>query len=64
MALLRSALVGTALLSLLSCSKAFYLPGAAPNDYKRGQAVNLFVNSLTPMLAGNDDAKLVRQISC
>ena len=38
---------------------AFYLPGAAPHDYEEGEKVNLFVNALTPMLSGSDDAKLV-----
>ncbi|KAH7884475.1 hypothetical protein F5I97DRAFT_1889772 [Phlebopus sp. FC_14] len=37
---------------------AFYLPGAAPHNYERGEQVNLFVNALTPMLSGNDDSKL------
>lgn len=38
---------------------AFYLPGAAPHDYKVAENVDLFVNALTPMLSGSDDAKLV-----
>jgi len=38
---------------------AFYLPGAAPHDYREGGKVELFVNALTPMLSGSDDAKLV-----
>lgn len=38
---------------------AFYLPGAAPHDYRAGEKVDLFVNALTPMLSGADDAKLV-----
>ena len=42
------------------CTRAFYLPGAAPHDYVYGQRVNLFVNALTPMLMSKDDAKLVR----
>jgi len=41
----------------------FYLPGAAPHDYKQGEKVDLFVNALTPMLANEDHAKLVRQHS-
>jgi transmembrane 9 superfamily protein 2/4 len=41
-------------------ANAFYLPGAAPHNYVYGEQVNLFVNALTPMLAGTDDAKLVR----
>jgi transmembrane 9 superfamily protein 2/4 len=39
---------------------AFYLPGAAPHDYKSGEPVELFVNALTPMLSGDENAKLVR----
>jgi transmembrane 9 superfamily protein 2/4 len=39
--------------------RAFYLPGAAPHDYREGEKVDLFVNALTPMLSGSDDAKLV-----
>ena len=38
----------------------FYLPGAAPHDYQRGEKVDLFVNALTPMLANEEHAKLVR----
>ena len=38
----------------------FYLPGAAPHDYKRGEKVDLLVNALTPMLANEEHAKLVR----
>jgi transmembrane 9 superfamily protein 2/4 len=38
---------------------SFYLPGAAPHDYREGEKVELFVNALTPMLSGSDDAKLV-----
>lgn len=38
----------------------FYLPGAAPHDYKPGEKVDLFVNALTPMLANEEHAKLVR----
>lgn len=38
----------------------FYLPGAAPHDYKLGEKVDLFVNALTPMLANEEHAKLVR----
>lgn len=37
---------------------AFYLPGAAPHDYRHGETVDLFVNALTPMLAAADNAKL------
>lgn len=38
----------------------FYLPGAAPRDYQPGEKVDLFVNALTPMLANEEHAKLVR----
>lgn len=38
----------------------FYLPGAAPHDYKPGERVDLLVNALTPMLANEEHAKLVR----
>ena len=51
---------GTFVLLLPLSSYAFYLPGAAPHDYAAGDEVNLFVNALTPMLSGSDDAKLVR----
>lgn len=36
----------------------FYLPGAAPHDYKPGENVDLLVNALTPMLANEEHAKL------
>ncbi|KAJ7045553.1 hypothetical protein C8F04DRAFT_1206422 [Mycena alexandri] len=39
-------------------ARAFYLPGAAPHNFLRGDQVPLFVNALTPMLTGSDDAKL------
>ena len=38
----------------------FYLPGAAPHDYTPGEKVDLLVNALTPMLANEEHAKLVR----
>lgn len=41
-------------------AQAFYLPGAAPHDYHDGEPVNIYVNTLTPMLAGTDNARLVR----
>ncbi|KAI0266681.1 Nonaspanin TM9SF [Gloeopeniophorella convolvens] len=44
--------------SCLPAAHAFYLPGAAPHDYAKGDEVDLFVNALTPMLAGTDNAKL------
>ncbi|KAF7315630.1 Transmembrane 9 superfamily member [Mycena indigotica] len=39
-------------------SLAFYLPGAAPHNFKQGDPVPLFVNALTPMLTGSSTAKL------
>jgi transmembrane 9 superfamily protein 2/4 len=52
------AIIGAA---LLASANAFYLPGAAPHSYHRKEKVELFVNALTPMLAGREHAKLVRQ---
>lgn len=52
--------LGTAVLALLPTADAFYLPGAAPHDYQSGENVTLLVNALTPMIAGYDNAKLVR----
>ncbi|KAJ7287496.1 Nonaspanin TM9SF [Mycena rebaudengoi] len=43
---------------LAGTARAFYLPGAAPRDFQRGDDVPLFVNALTPFL-GNDNSKLV-----
>lgn len=31
-------------------ASAFYLPGSAPRDYKSGEKVDVFVNTVTPML--------------
>ncbi|KAJ6499265.1 Nonaspanin TM9SF [Mycena sanguinolenta] len=39
-------------------ARAFYLPGAAPHNFLKGDPVPLFVNALTPMLTGSDNAKL------
>ena len=53
---------GAVLVALLASTlpvHSFYLPGAAPHDYEEGEKVELFVNALTPMLSGSDDAKLV-----
>jgi transmembrane 9 superfamily protein 2/4 len=50
--------LATLALSFVVSSNAFYLPGAAPRDYMKGENVDLFVNALTPMLSGKDDAKL------
>ncbi|WVR08326.1 hypothetical protein IAU60_005379 [Kwoniella sp. DSM 27419] len=41
--------LAAALLSPLSAS-AFYLPGTAPRDYLEGEKMEVFVNTLTPML--------------
>jgi transmembrane 9 superfamily protein 2/4 len=54
-------LIRATLVALLASSvpvHAFYLPGAAPHDYRVAENVDLFVNALTPMLSGSDDAKL------
>lgn len=53
-------IIGALALSFLDPTHAFYLPGAAPRSYKLGEDVKLFVNALTPMLLGTDNAKLVR----
>jgi transmembrane 9 superfamily protein 2/4 len=58
MILQNNILAGSLALLLPLCANAFYLPGAAPKDYTRGESVNLFVNALTPMLSGHDDSKL------
>lgn len=39
----------TALLALPGLAQAWYLPGAAPHSYKRGDAVPFMVNALQPM---------------
>lgn len=51
-------LLGGTLLSLFATIHAFYLPGAAPHDYREGEPVRLLVNALTPILKGTDNAKL------
>jgi transmembrane 9 superfamily protein 2/4 len=38
---------------------AFYLPGVAPHNYKKGDQVPLFVNSLTPIVSSNSQLKSV-----
>lgn len=50
----RKSLLSTLLLSV-PLSSAFYLPGVAPTSYDEGQAVPLYVNHLTPGIAGQDD---------
>ncbi|KAG5653985.1 hypothetical protein H0H81_008567 [Sphagnurus paluster] len=42
---------------------AFYLPGAAPHDYKLGENVDLFVNALTPKLMNGEDDRLKSMIN-
>ncbi|KAH9929506.1 endosomal P24A protein [Epithele typhae] len=51
-------LLAGAFVSLLPSAHGFYLPGAAPHDYLKDEKVNIFVNALTPMIAGDDHAKL------
>lgn len=40
----------TALVAAAAPASAFYLPGSAPHDYKPGEDVPVYVNSLTPKL--------------
>ena len=39
----------------LPFSSAFYLPGVTPTSYDEGQAVPLYVNHITPGIAGHDE---------
>jgi transmembrane 9 superfamily protein 2/4 len=55
----RPALLVVALAAALSCAHAFYLPGAAPRNYKAGERVDLFVNALTPT-ENKESSRLVR----
>jgi transmembrane 9 superfamily member 2/4 len=48
-------LVATLLLTLSSCSAAFYLPGVAPSSYGFDDLVPLHVNALSPAFARRDD---------
>ncbi|EIW83085.1 hypothetical protein CONPUDRAFT_121466 [Coniophora puteana RWD-64-598 SS2] len=48
----------TSLLAFLTAANGFYLPGAAPHNFGPGEPVNVYVNTLTPILAGKDDAKV------
>ena len=43
-------LTAASLLLALSPASAFYLPGTAPRDYLYGERIEVFVNTLTPML--------------
>ncbi|OXC67701.1 hypothetical protein AYX13_03787 [Cryptococcus neoformans] len=47
---LRSTLIALVTLLSLSSTAAFYLPGSAPRDYLEGEKIDVFVNTLTPML--------------
>ncbi|KGB78083.1 endosomal P24A protein [Cryptococcus deuterogattii 99/473] len=48
--ILRSTVAALATLLSLSSTAAFYLPGSAPRDYLEGEKIDVFVNTLTPML--------------
>jgi len=37
-------------LAITSSASAFYLPGTAPRDYYEGEKIDVFVNTVTPML--------------
>jgi len=52
-------LAAAVLAALVPPALSFYLPGAAPRNYAKGEKVDLFVNALTPMLLDTDNAKLV-----
>ena len=60
---MRSRFLAAIWLYLIPTVTAFYLPGAAPRNYFEGEQVDIFVNALTPMLSGSNDAKLVPVIS-
>ncbi|WVO13682.1 hypothetical protein L204_101303 [Cryptococcus depauperatus] len=47
---LRSALAALVALSFIPWAHAFYLPGAAPRDYLESEEIDVFVNTLTPMI--------------
>jgi len=55
----RSLVLGCSLILHFTYVSSFYLPGAAPHDYVRGDKVDLYVNALTPMLSSSVDSKLV-----
>ncbi|KAL5614822.1 hypothetical protein BROUX41_004910 [Berkeleyomyces rouxiae] len=50
-----AAKAAVSLLALAHSASAFYLPGVAPNSYKPGDAVPLYVNSITPSAAETDN---------
>ena len=56
---MRTTQLAVAVVALAFSAQAFYLPGAAPHDYRKGEPVDLFVNALTPMLSGSANSKLV-----
>jgi transmembrane 9 superfamily protein 2/4 len=60
---MRSRFLPVIWLHLIPTITAFYLPGAAPRSYVEGEQVDIFVNALTPMLSGSNDAKLVPVVS-
>ena len=47
---MRTLTIYSIFVATLSTSKAFYLPGTAPRDYLVGERIDVFVNTLTPML--------------
>lgn len=55
----RRTLVLAVLLLTSHVAHSFYLPGVAPKDYLKGDLVPLFVNSLTPLGATNQQLKSV-----
>nr|XP_018260545.1 endosomal P24A protein [Kwoniella dejecticola CBS 10117]OBR82703.1 endosomal P24A protein [Kwoniella dejecticola CBS 10117] len=48
--MLSSNLLSALSLLTLPLASAFYLPGTAPRDYHEGEKIDVFVNTLTPML--------------
>lgn len=55
---MHTARLAIAAAALVVSTNAFYLPGAAPHDYHKGEKVELYVNALTPMYSGTTNAKL------
>lgn len=51
----RISLFSSLFLAAAPLSSAFYLPGVTATSYDEGQAVPLYVNHLTPGIAGQDD---------
>ena len=51
----RVSLISSLFLAAAPLSSAFYLPGVTATSYDEGQAVPLYVNHLTPGIAGQDD---------